>query len=157
MWRDDNCSIGVGAIRVAMAMPGQASSPVLMRDIGMRGIRDNGAKVGGRGLELDRFVVRSGSQRNESTLRGGSTDEEVTSSIGDWRIQAADGVKRALNVALTSVFCYGVAAVGAIPETETWGMRGGSFVDVANMLNVGVGPAHASGLLQMPPVRLVNR
>lgn len=133
-----------------MAMPGQASPPVLMRDIGVRGIRD----IGSRSVELDRFVVRSGSPRHESTLRGGAAEEDATSSGGDWRIDAAGGVKRALNLALASVVCYGIAAVGEIPETQTWGMRGDSPFDVAN---VGVRPAHASGLLQMPPIRLVNR
>lgn len=132
-----------------MAMPG----PVLMRDIGMRGIRDKGAKVGSRGLELDKFVVRSGSPRQESTLRGGSAEEEAIHG----GLEAADGVKRAVNLALASVFCYGVAAVGSIPETETWGMQGDAFFDVSDLVNVGVRSAHASGLLQMPPVRLVNR
>ncbi|KAG0575572.1 hypothetical protein KC19_5G013500 [Ceratodon purpureus] len=135
-----------------MAMPG----PVLMRDIGMRGIREKGAKVGSRGLELDKFVVRSGSPRQESTLRGGSVEEEEVHR-GEWRVEAPDGVKRAVNLALASVFCYGVAAAGFVPESETWGMRGDGSFDVADVINVGVRPAHASGLLQMPPVRLVNR
>jgi len=115
-----------------MAMPGGHSpSLVLTRDIpsGVRGT----AKVGIACPCL-------GTDRVE---------EEATSSGGEhW---AAHGVKRAVGLALTSVFCYGLAAGSVI--LETGGIA--SFFDFAHM--IGAPSGHATGLLQMPPVRLVNR
>lgn len=141
---------------VAMAMPGYSPSLVLTRNIIPSRFATKIRKVGSssRGLETDRFVVRSGSQRQESTLRGAHPreEEEEEEEVTHWSIEAAaEGANRALNLVLASVFCYGVAAVGAVPETET---RGASFFDVAH---VSVPSADASGLLQMPPARLVNR
>uniref|UniRef100_A0A7I4B4G4 Phosphoglycerate mutase-like protein n=1 Tax=Physcomitrium patens TaxID=3218 RepID=A0A7I4B4G4_PHYPA len=146
-----------------MAVPWQASSLALMRDIptalvvGFRGARDNGAKVDSRCLERDSFVMRSGSQRQESTLREGSAEENMTHSLENWRVEMVDGMKWAFNFALTSICCYGVAAAVSTPDIETWRIRGSPFFDVPDVLNVGTPSAHASGLLQMPPVRLVNR
>lgn len=139
-----------------MALPGHSPSLVLTKDIPHRLA---GMKVGiSRGLETDRFVVRSGSQRQESTLRGVEEEVASTGTVEHCSVEAAAaGVRRVFHLALTSVFCYGVAAVGAIPETETGRIRGASFFDVAHMLPMGIPSAHASGLLQMPPVRLVNR
>lgn len=152
-----------GGLGVAMAVPWQASSLALMRDIptalvvGFRGARDNGAKVDSRCLERDSFVMRSGSQRQESTLREGSAEENMTHSLENWRVEMVDGMKWAFNFALTSICCYGVAAAVSTPDIETWRIRGSPFFDVPDVLNVGTPSAHASGLLQMPPVRLVNR
>lgn len=77
-------------------------------------------------------------------------EEEATSSRSgeNW---GAQGVKRAVGVTLSCVFCCGVAAVSGVSEMGEMA----SFFGVANM--VGDHSALASGLLLMPPIRLVNR
>lgn len=92
-------------------------------------------------LARNAFIPRAATSSDK--VRG----QEEASNSGEehW---AAKGVKQALRVALTGVLCCGIAAV--IPTSE-------NYASVLNHMVGAPSPANASGLLLMPPVRLVNR
>lgn len=90
--------------------------------------------------------------RNAFIPRAAASSDKVRgqeeASINGEEHWVAKGVKQALRVALAGVLCCGIAS--AIPTSE-------NYASVFDHMMGAPSPANASGLLLMPPVRLVNR